>query len=405
MELNARRKQDGSNSRSQRPTYHRFLMAMSVYKILQCIWAAGGPMPVPIWTEGYGTFGNTGTCTAQGFFTTLSLSELIYNAGLSVYYILTIRYGFREQWISRRYEPVVHAVAFIEPMIFGISALSMTIYNPSFIPELGCWASPFPLTCYFAHETCERGRYFTQWSWAFYSQQCLYVTIIVIMSGLLYWTIRSQYVTSNRYASRESVQMRERTRDVAYQALLFSAVAIFTTMWSIITTLDYLWNASPVWTKISVFTGVPAFTSQGFFNFLVYIRPRYIRVRRRKPEIGRWGALVEVVCGDPKNNRRPLGSFSSEDGSRWTNMFRRRSSSTNLKLPTRTSVSGLGASSNLDDGVDGQSCEPAECPIEDGSDPENKESTTSKPSEVEKVPSASYSVVTKDTEDDDNSLN
>lgn len=191
----------------------------------------------------------------------------------------------------------------------------------------------YPLTCLNSRDTCQRGRYFEQWAWAFYSQQCLYVAIVVVMSGLLYWTIRSQYLTTNRYASRESLQMKERTRDVANQALLFAAAAVYANMWSIIVTTEFTTGASPLWTKISVINGVPAFNSQGFFNFLVYIRPRYIRIRRKRPELGRWGALVHVVCGNSNQRRPHVGSFLSDSvGSgtdsatpRWLSMFRRKS--------------------------------------------------------------------------------
>lgn len=338
-------RKEGPTRSPRRPTYHRFLLAMSFYKISQAIWASIGIAAVPKWSGGYGAIGNTRTCSAQGFFTTMSLAELIYNAGLSVYYVAVIRYGMKDQMVAHRLEPIVHVLAFVEPVSLGIIGLSMTIYNPPFLPELGCWASPKPLSCYFTHDTCERGRYFSQWSWTFYSQQCLYVAIVVIMSAVLYYTISTRYRAQNRYASRESLQMQQRSREVAFQALLFAAVCLYTNMWSIIVTLNYLFGANSLWNKIAVFNGAPAFTSQGFLNFLVYIRPRYVRLRRRKSDLGRWGSLLEVIFGDVSHARASFSSGSELSGSSrkigmLSNLFRRNSGA---KLEIRTTLSSTQA--------------------------------------------------------------
>jgi hypothetical protein len=44
--------------------------------------------------------------------------------------------------------------------------------------------------------------------------------------------------------------------------------------------------------------------SQGFFNFIVYIRPRYRIVRRVFPGNSRWWALREVIWGSSVRRRK-----------------------------------------------------------------------------------------------------
>jgi hypothetical protein len=310
---------------SQRPTYHRFLLAMSVYDLLQAAWQAVGAAPVPRWTGGFGCFGTTETCTALGFFVTLALGGWIYNAGLSIYYVMVIRYGITESAVSKRFEPTVHVLAFVIPMILGISGLFLTVFNPILPgPEVGCFAWPYPASCLYDVPTCERGRYYGQWSWTFYAMQCTCVAIVMAMSILLYWTIRKQYRSSTRYASGESAQMRDRSRAVAWQAFLFALACFYANIWNILIVVTYTHGPDALF-KFVLLNGLFGYPAQGFFNFLIYISPRYHRIRHRAPEYGRLKALYEVIFRyNEEDNRR--GSSSSK-------MARRRSS-----LPQHSNV-------------------------------------------------------------------
>eukprot|EP00980_Cylindrotheca_fusiformis_P029422 scaffold23472_cov106-Cylindrotheca_fusiformis.AAC.1 len=55
------------------------------------------PMPTGV----YGARGNSATCTAQGFFIQLGYTSAFYNLMLSVYYVLVIKKGMRETQIQR----------------------------------------------------------------------------------------------------------------------------------------------------------------------------------------------------------------------------------------------------------------------------------------------------------------
>jgi hypothetical protein len=53
--------------------------------------------------------------------------------------------------------------------------------------------------------------------------------------------------------------------------------------------------------------------SQGFFNFVVYNRPRYRLVRRSFPGCSRWWALSKVVWNGNSNRRRRWAVLPKEN--------------------------------------------------------------------------------------------
>lgn len=125
--------------------YHRLLLAMSVYDTLESFWNFGSTWPIVegspdiIWAVG-----NVATCEAQGFFLTLSVAVPIYNAMLSIYYILVINYRYTNTMLKKRVEPIMHFVAFF--WSFGTASYSLAtgLFNNA---NLWCWIAPLPLDC------------------------------------------------------------------------------------------------------------------------------------------------------------------------------------------------------------------------------------------------------------------
>ncbi|CAJ1954854.1 unnamed protein product [Cylindrotheca closterium] len=125
--------------------YHRLLLAMSIYDTLESFWNFGSTWPIVegspdiIWA-----MGNVSTCEAQGFFLTLSVAVPIYNAMLSIYYILVINYRYTNTQLRRRVEPIMHLIAFF--WSFGTASYSAAtgLFNNA---NLWCWIAPLPLDC------------------------------------------------------------------------------------------------------------------------------------------------------------------------------------------------------------------------------------------------------------------
>jgi hypothetical protein len=146
-----------TEKRKRQAPYHRLLFAMSVYDVLESLWNFGSTWPIPegspdvIWATG-----NTATCTAQGFFLTLSVAVPLYNAMLSLYYVLVINYNYSDRRLREFVEPAMHTFAFV--WAFGTalySALAGLLNNAN----LWCWIAPLPSDCLdsWIHGTAEEG--------------------------------------------------------------------------------------------------------------------------------------------------------------------------------------------------------------------------------------------------------
>ena len=84
--------QHGRQSSSNKTgTYHRLVLGMSLCCLSSSVAWFFTTWPIPRGTPGvYGAVGNEGTCTAQAFFAQFSLSSVMYNMSLSVYFVLVI---------------------------------------------------------------------------------------------------------------------------------------------------------------------------------------------------------------------------------------------------------------------------------------------------------------------------
>jgi hypothetical protein len=82
---------------------------------------------IPRGTPGvYGAVGTEQTCNAQAFFAQFSLSTVMYNASLAVYYVLVIVKEKKDHEIAR-IEPWLHVNAIAWGLGTGIPGLALTV--------------------------------------------------------------------------------------------------------------------------------------------------------------------------------------------------------------------------------------------------------------------------------------
>lgn len=205
----------GHSRNSNEPTlkrrhpYHRLLLAMSLYDILESIWNFASTWPLPADEPlDVGDFwqpvGTTQTCTAQGFFLTLSVAVPIYNAFLSLYYLLVINYRCSDTYIRKWIEPTMHIVSFL--WAFGtamISAATGMINNAN----LWCWIAPYPSNCLADDNDveCTRGKHALIFRWIFYFGPlwfCIFASTVFTL--MVYWYVRNIDRKSLQYRSHKS---------------------------------------------------------------------------------------------------------------------------------------------------------------------------------------------------------
>lgn len=165
----------GTNPQDNKPKrqhpYHRLLLAMSIYDILESIWNFASSWAIPRGTEGvFRPLGTTATCSAQGFFLTLSVAVPIYNAFLSLYYVLVVNYRMTDEMLKRRVEPFMHLTAFVWAFGTALTSAFLGLLNNA---NLWCWIAPYPAGCvestpFGESGTCTRGDYSGIFRWVFY---------------------------------------------------------------------------------------------------------------------------------------------------------------------------------------------------------------------------------------------
>jgi hypothetical protein len=94
----------------------------------------------------------------------------MYNAFLSIYYLLVIKYNISDVKLQNNVEPFMHVIAILLPLATCIACLVLDLFNNA---NLWCWIAPYPLNCndsarYGAEANCIRGDNAWIYRWAFY---------------------------------------------------------------------------------------------------------------------------------------------------------------------------------------------------------------------------------------------
>jgi len=323
------RKHPKSNSITTRHTTHsssKTLRNSAFYRLVLCLslsdflastamFLTTWPIPKDEFVPGnpsnvvYGNIGNRSTCTAQGFFIQLSIICPMYNALLASYYYLTIRHGWKERDFQARVEYGGQAIVLLWGLGTAIAGLVLQIYNNC--SNIWCWIAKYPMGCGGDGSVpCEHGEHADVLRWVFYYGP-LWICIGVVAGSmfLVYWYVRNLEVKANQYTSKystvgrasigrasignsssiaiggernETVRQNKRSRAVAQQGLFyagsFALVWVFGTINRAMQLADY---KRPWQLKFLLAIFEP---SQGFLNFLVYVRPRFLKYLRHKKE-------------------------------------------------------------------------------------------------------------------------
>jgi len=280
----------------------------------------------------YGNIGTPQTCTAQAFFIQLGIITPFYNAILSLYYYLTIRREWKEEDFKWKVEILGHVVAISFGLGTSIAGLIMKLFNNSVV---WCWIAPYPSGCGSGpdQEPCVRGKNSAVLRWAFYyGPLWVMIFLVAFFMSLVYIYVKSLDTKMDKYtnnirqnAARASIEFQspeneprpgrrdsferpvngsarqrpsllartfstikmetlteqrrqkrnERSKAVAHQGLFYAGTFAGVWLFGTIVRGMQLANRKPPWPIIFLFA---VFTpSQGFFNFLVYIRPRMIK--------------------------------------------------------------------------------------------------------------------------------
>jgi hypothetical protein len=254
--------------------------------------------------------GNQQTCVMQGFFVQWIIGTSTYNCCLAIYYLLVIRYGWSDERIARRVEPLMHfiSVGFALQLGTATAGIVLDLYNP-----LGweCWIAESPRGCTQSYKNegptdCVRGDNANLFHYLFlYIPTWIAFFILTCSMLLIYVRIRKLENVSSQHHGSQNQQRR-----FAVQALMY--VGAFFLSWSTATSANLLYIIADKFFFWHVFVAVGMIPMQGFFNMIVYKLPSYQRAwRQRKRESGLGSSNNQG--GSTESPERQAGASAESD--------------------------------------------------------------------------------------------
>jgi len=300
--------------------------------------------PIPAGTQWvYLASGTTGTCTAQGFFNELgNLATPLYNASLCAYYALVIRDGWSEDQIRKKAEPFMHTIPTVVAALIALLGLPFKLYNNS---GWLCWFAEYPSNCK-ENGNCVRGEHSEIFRWVHYVIIWSAIAFVSVQMYSIYRKVREQEGFVAQQFDAETTRRGTKAKKVAVQAALFVGALYMTWFFTTVTRIYQNvtgHNEFALLVLMAIF-----FPLQGFFNALIYIRPRYLRCRSRNPGKS-WRYLFYIALhrdGHPIHGTPTRGSSLPMENRRDMRADGRRRSSTASFYSTGNSKRRLSAGSN-----------------------------------------------------------
>ena len=335
--------------------YHLLLLAMSIVDFNTSFWYFLSTWPIPRSTANvFAPSGTRGSCTVQGFFIQFGIATPLYNAALALYYLLIIRYQWKEKQV-RKAEKFLHSVPLLWASGTSLAALGMTLLNNA---NLWCWISSVPLSCTGSYRNngvndCERGNNAWIYRWAFFYAP-LWAAIVCsgIWMLLTYLAVRKTEKASSKWKARPSTNDaamssaarkkkekeesdRKHSKQVASQAFYYLMAFFFSWLFGTLTRFIQMTSGKtyyPIILLMAIFTPM-----QGFLNYLVYIRPRWLSYRKKHPDWNWFMAFAMIFRGEFRRSRRDSGVPESRKKGKYFSALSRSSDAVRKSSVSRRS--------------------------------------------------------------------
>lgn len=297
----------------RKSAYQRLVFGMSCVDLLTstAYFLSTWPIPSDTVPPVFLASGNARSCAAQGFTVQLGLAIPFYNASLAMYYYLVTRANDkRGDRTLRRVEPLLHAVPLSVGLSTAVAGLPLDLYHRA---GSWCWIAPSP------DEGEPPNNYGLYRVYMFYVPVLCCITSAVLFISLVFRAVRRQErkaarwrVTAQRLArcedqidtretnsneNGERSKERKLSRRVAVQGLHYVFAFVLTWASASATRFAQFVAKSESVPYVMLVLFVVTLPAQGFFNFLVYNRGRYVNYWRRHPDKSLAGLIVRCVRG------------------------------------------------------------------------------------------------------------
>lgn len=238
------------------------------------------------------------------------------NMWLIVYFYCILKYNWSETKLRKKYEPWVHGTALTYALGTAFAALGLKLFNPSWI---WCWLEPYPSDCEQSYQhggetTCIRGDNAYIYQYVFFVI-IPYVTIFtsIVMFTLTYRLVREQEKKTMKYSLRLAGSTMHESKTYVGETL--TASELRTMKRSYMRKSKAVKETASMYLLFFFITWSPTFSSmilkhtvksesgqklaqeinglfiafllplQGFFNVLIYLRPRYKKIKEKAKKL------------------------------------------------------------------------------------------------------------------------
>jgi hypothetical protein len=126
--------------------YHRLLLGTCITDFASSVgWFLSPWAPPQESSQRYLPIGNLASCITQAYLVQVGAGFVVYNACLSLFYVMTIRYSVTDTAMARR-EPYMHCLSLFWGFGISLIPIPMDMYNELGIGS-GCWLGRFPQYC------------------------------------------------------------------------------------------------------------------------------------------------------------------------------------------------------------------------------------------------------------------
>ena len=258
-----------SSVKRQKSVYYHLLFGMAIFDIITAVaWVfATAPISKDI-DHVYASSGTEATCKAQAFFVQLGFTSIFYNVSLAFYYVMVVAYA-RKEFQLKAIQHYLHGF----PLLIGLGLAFGAIPSYHWI-DYGCHILPYS-------PKYNEGEL---WSILVFVVLPLGFSITSISAAMLvvYWKVSRQTAKAKKWQlGKGSINQLE--SQVFWQCLFY--VLAFYITWPILFSV-YLASVDvngPLGLTLTVAFVAPL---QGFNNFLVFVRPKALRMAR-----DRWSRL------------------------------------------------------------------------------------------------------------------
>jgi hypothetical protein len=308
-------------------SYRRILLCLSIADVIQSISIILGPFAVPQDTpDSIWAIGNTTSCTTQGFLLNIaSAATPAYTFGLSIYFLLRVKYGMSREDFAKVVEWKWHTVTLLWNLVGQSYALFTKSINASRAGSL-CSINVLPLLCDLDPEQygeCIRGE-----NALLIKNIVIYIPVLVcflgmgISLGILTWHVFAQ---ESKKHSKDSVQEEEhenaddticvytskkhisnngslenplsmaRTyrKEMLTQSCLYLSGYLFTYTFIFMNQFfNIVGRPLPDWSHMAISLTWPL---GGFINILIYTRPKIAILRIRQPQLSWIKAFRTII--------------------------------------------------------------------------------------------------------------